>query len=106
MQTQDEPKLIAQTLSGDETTFAELIDRYKNAVYYHCFAIVRDEEVAEDIAQDTLIAAYYNLSKYDSTHRLATWLFKIGTNKCFNHIKRHNRMITADVTMFDEICLA
>ncbi|HSX17076.1 MAG TPA: sigma-70 family RNA polymerase sigma factor [Patescibacteria group bacterium] len=96
MQTADEAGLIAQSKQGDHQAYAELVDRYKNALYHHCFAIVRDEDVAEDIAQETFISAYYNIHKYDPTYRLATWLFKIATNKALNHLKRAAHQAAAD----------
>lgn len=95
MDTQ-ESELIARSTNGDNQAYAELIDRYKNAVYYHCFAIVRDEDSAEDIAQETFISAYYNLERYNDTYRLSTWLFKISTNKCLNHLKKNAKLVAAD----------
>jgi len=96
MQDDTEPGLIARSIDGNSEAYAELVNRYKNAVYYHCFAIVRDEDVAEDVAQETFISAYYSLKRYDNKYRLATWLFKIGTNKCLNHLKRKGKEIVAD----------
>ena len=96
MQTADEAGLIARTKQGDNQAYAELVDRYKNAVYHHCFAIVRNEDVAEDIAQEAFISAYYNIHKYNPTYRLATWLFKIATNKALNYLKRAAREVAAD----------
>lgn len=85
--------LIGQAQQGDTQAYATLIDRYKEAVYRHCFAIVRNEDAAEDIAQETFIAAYYNLHKYNPTYSLATWLFKIGTNKCLNFLRAESKVI-------------
>jgi len=96
MQDKDEPTLIAQTLSGDTHAYGELVDRYKNALYHHCFAIVRDEDVAEDLAQETFITAYYKLHSYKSQYRLSTWLFKIATNKALTWLKKAGREIAAD----------
>jgi RNA polymerase sigma-70 factor (ECF subfamily) len=96
MQNIDESELIARTLSGNDEAYAELIDRYKNAVYYHIFAIVRDEDAAEDIAQETFISAFYNLKRYDSAYRFSTWLFKISTNKCLNYLKKKSKETVAD----------
>ena len=96
MQNKDEAELIAQVLSGDHDAYATLVNRYKNAVYHYCFAIILNEDAAEDIAQDTFIAAFYNLGRYNSQFRLSTWLFKIGTNKALNYIKRHGREIAAE----------
>lgn len=98
MQNNNEAGLIARSLDGDSLAYAELVDRYKNAVYHHCFAIVRDEDVAEDIAQETFINAYYKLKQYNNNYRLATWLFKISTNKCLTHVKKHRREVALDDT--------
>ena len=91
MQNKTEQELIARTLNGDHHAYAQLVDRYKNALYHHCFAIVRDEDVAEDIAQDTFITAYYKLRTYNPQYRLSTWLFKIATNKALNSLKKAAR---------------
>ena len=96
MQNKDEAELIAQSLNGNHEAYAELVDRYKNALYHHCFAIVRDEDVAEDIAQDTFIAAYYKLNLYKPQYKLSTWLFKIATNKALNYLKKPGRETRAD----------
>lgn len=96
MQNQDEPGLIARSLDGDHQAYAELVDRYKNAIYHHCFAIVRREDVAEDIAQETFITAYYKLKLYNKEYKFSTWLFKIATNKCLNWLKKASKEIAAD----------
>ncbi len=99
MQNNNEAELIAQSLNGDAEAYAELVDRYKNAVYYHCFAIVRDEDIAEDIAQETFINAYYKLKQYNSNFRLATWLFRISTNKCLTYLKKHSKEVALEAEM-------
>ena len=78
MQT-DEHELIAQSLAKDADAYGQLVDRYKNAIYRHCFALLRDEDAAEDIAQEAFIAGYYKLKMFDSKKRFSTWLFKIAT---------------------------
>jgi len=99
MQNNNEEELIARSLDGDGEAYAELVDRYKNAVYYHCFAIVRDEDIAEDIAQETFINAYYKLKQYNPSYRLSTWLFKISTNKCLTHLKKQGKVIKLEEAM-------
>lgn len=89
MHKQDDTELIAQSIDGNHLAYAELINRYRSALYRHCFAIVRDEDVAEDIAQDTFVTAYYKLSTYNASFKLSTWLFKIATNKALNYLKRY-----------------
>jgi RNA polymerase sigma-70 factor, ECF subfamily len=96
VQTKDEISLIAKSLSGDHQAYGLLVDRYKNAIYHHCFAIVRNEGAAEDLAQETFITAFYKLRLYKSKYRLSTWLFKIATNKSLNWLKKAGREVAAD----------
>lgn len=96
VQTHDESALIEQSLNGDHHAYGELVDRYKNALYHHCFAIVRNEDTAEDLAQEAFIAAYYKLHLYNPKYRFSTWLFKIATNKALTWLKKASREIAAD----------
>lgn len=106
MQSTDEAELVAQSLDGDHTAYGVLVDRYKNAIFYHCFAIVHDEAIAEDIAQETFITAYYKLRLYNPTYRLSTWLFKIATNKALTVLKKDKRKIDVDDSVFEMIASA
>ena len=103
MQNKDEAELIAQSLDGNHQAYGILVDRYKKAIYYHCFAIVHDEDLAEDIAQDTFISAYYKLKLYKSEYKLSTWLFKIATNKALNALKKSKRNTPVDDAIFETI---
>ncbi|HSE29809.1 MAG TPA: sigma-70 family RNA polymerase sigma factor [Candidatus Saccharimonadales bacterium] len=103
MQQKDEAELIAQSLSGDSVSYGELVDRYKNAIYHHCFAILRSEDAAEDMAQETFIAAYYKLKSYKTDYKFSTWLFKISTNKCLDLLRRRKYEVLADNEVFATI---
>lgn len=96
MQNKDEAALIAQSLRGSHQAYGVLVDRYKKALYHHCFAIVRSEAAAEDIAQETFITAYYKLRLYKSEYRFSTWLFKVATNKALTWLKKAGREVAAD----------
>ena len=99
----NEQELIARSLDGDNAAYGQLIDRYKNALYRHCFAIVRDEDVAEDIAQEAFITAYYKLRTYNPHYRFSTWVFKIATNKALTWLKKTKRDVRADDDVIDRI---
>lgn len=103
MQNKDEAELIARSLDGDHAAYAELVDRYKNALYHHCFAIVRREDVAEDLAQETFITAFYKLKSYKPEYKFSTWLFKISTNKALNYLKKAAREVAADDELIAKI---
>lgn len=103
MQKKDETELIAQSLDGNHEAYGILVNRYKKAIYYHCFAIVHDEDIAEDIAQETFISAYYKLKSYKSEYKFSTWLFKIATNKALNLRKKNRHEVPVDSTLFDTV---
>lgn len=103
MQNKSEAELIAQSLDGNHEAYGVLVDRYKNAIYYHCFAIVHDEDLAEDIAQETFIAAYYKLRLYKSEYKLSTWLFKIATNSALNALKKRRKEFRSDDRFFEMV---
>jgi len=103
MQNKDELELIAHSLNGDHDAYGVLVDRYKNAIFYHCFAIVHDEASAEDVAQETFITAYYKLHLYNADYRLSTWLFKIATNKALDSLRKHRHEIKTDDNVFDTL---
>lgn len=89
----EDTALITESQQGNATSFGVLVDRYKDALYRHCFAIVRDEDAAEDIAQESFITAYYHLRSFNPRYRFSTWLFKIGTNKCLNYLRAQSRLV-------------
>lgn len=95
MQT-EEQELIALSLRKDADAYGQIVERYKTALYHHCFAIVRDEATAEDIAQETFITAYYKLDSFDISRKFSTWLFKIATNKALTWLKKSKRQILID----------
>lgn len=103
MQTVDEAELIARSKQNDHQAYAELVDRYKNAVYRHSFAIMHDSDAAEDIAQDTFITAFYKLESYNPEYKLATWLFRIATNKALNQLRSKKRIVNADEEIISSI---
>lgn len=93
---QDEHAIIIKILDGDEQLYGVLIDRYKEGLYRHCFRFVRDEDRAEDIAQETFIKAYMKLVDFDGVHAFSTWLYKIATNIALSELRRKRPLALDD----------
>jgi RNA polymerase sigma-70 factor (ECF subfamily) len=75
---------------GDSRGFARLYDKYKNRVFGFLLRMTGDRERAEDIMQDSFIAAYRNLVQFDRTRSFLSWLFGIAHKRTidyFRHIK-------------------
>lgn len=94
--TQDEHAIILRILDGDEHDYGLLIDRYKDSLYRHCFKFMRDEEWAQDVAQEAFIKAYLELDAYNPKYRFSTWLFKIATNIALGELRKKRTVPLAD----------
>ena len=73
---------------GREPAFRELVRRYERPVFSLIFRMVRDREMAEDLAQDTFIKVLNNIDRYRPEFKLSSWLFKIANNVTIDHLRR------------------
>lgn len=93
----DEIELIAHIVNGDSGKYRTLVDRYKHDTYRHCFFILRDEDDAEDAAQEAFIRAYAALKRFDSEKAsFKTWLFTIGTRECLQILRKRRTLPLLD----------
>lgn len=83
--------LILQVQEGQRQAFDVLVNRYKNRLYNFILKMVRDPDLAEEIAQDTFVRAYIHADKYRTIARFSTWLYTIGLNLVRNHMRRKKR---------------
>ena len=80
--------LVALAQEGREAAYRELVRRYERPVFSLIFRMVRDREVAEDLAQDTFIKVLNHIDKYRPEFKLSSWLFKIANNVAIDHLRR------------------
>ena len=78
----DERELIERCRTGDDTAFAELVDRYKDLVYGLIYRMVGDRGLADDLAQDVFLKVHRGLPYFRGEARLSTWIFRIVQNVC------------------------
>ncbi len=76
----EEASLLAQARSGDTRAFDALITRHRERIYMHAYQIVRNEEDALDVTQETFIRAWKSLPRFDGKAALISWLYRIATN--------------------------
>ena len=74
-------EMVERCLRGDERAFAMVADQYGNLLMRTAYLLVRDEEAAKDIVQDSLILAWRNLAKLREPTFLRAWLLKIVVNQ-------------------------
>lgn len=80
--------VVALAQQGREDAFRELIHRYERPVFSLIFRMVRDRELAEDLAQDTFIKVLNHIDRYRPEFKLSSWLFKIANNVAIDHLRR------------------
>ena len=80
--------VVALAQQGRDSAFRELIRRYERPVFSLIFRMVRDRELAEDLAQDTFIKVLNHIDRYRPEFKLSSWLFKIANNVAIDHLRR------------------
>jgi RNA polymerase sigma-70 factor (ECF subfamily) len=84
--TDQEVVLLAR--SGREAAYRELVRRYERPVFALLFRMVRDRELAEDLAQETFIKALNAIDSYRPEFKFSSWIFKIANNAAIDHLRR------------------
>ena len=87
LQRSDE-QLLSQATSGDQQAFAELCLRYRGMLMNRIYRIVRHQEDAEDVLQETYLKAYQHLQTFRGACSFSTWLVAIGTNMSLMLLRR------------------
>jgi len=96
-------KLVQQAISGDERAYAELMERYKDAIYYMLLKMINNKSDAEDLTIEAFGKAFKNLEQYTPNYAFSTWLFKIATNNCIDFIrKKKANLISLDQSNDDQ----
>ena len=89
----DEAALVEALRRGDEEAFVTLVDRYHGALVRTALLYVRDRAIAEEVAQEAWIGALQGIDRFEGRSALATWLFRIVSNKAKTRGKREARTI-------------
>jgi RNA polymerase sigma-70 factor, ECF subfamily len=80
-------------IKGDPKGFSGLYNRYKNRVFGFLVKMTSDKEIAEDLLQDTFLAAIRNVSQFDRSRSFLSWIFGIAHKRTidyFRHVKVEN----------------
>ncbi len=78
----EDAQLVARSLKQDHQAFGELIDRHASAIVNLAYRMVGNRAEAEDLAQETFLAAFKALPTFRADAKFSTWLYRIAANKC------------------------
>jgi len=82
---------LARARAGDGEAFRELTDPHRRELQLHCYRILGSVQDAEDTLQETLLAAWRGLDRFEERASMRTWLYKIATNQCLNALRAAGR---------------
>jgi RNA polymerase sigma-70 factor (TIGR02960 family) len=91
MRAMPEEATLARARAGDEDAFRALTDPYRRELQVHCYRILGSTQDAEDLVQETLLAAWRGLDGFEGRASLRAWLYRIATNHCLNALRATSR---------------
>jgi RNA polymerase sigma-70 factor (ECF subfamily) len=84
----DDRDLAALAAQGRESAYRELLGRYERPVFSLVFRMVRDRNVAEDLAQEAFIRAFNAIDSYNPSYKFSNWIFKIANNHTIDFLRK------------------
>ncbi|MCU0494385.1 MAG: sigma-70 family RNA polymerase sigma factor [Chloroflexaceae bacterium] len=90
-QQAEEAAWVAQTLAGNQSAFAQLVNRYTGAVFNQAYRMLNNAAEAEDAVQEIFLRAYTRLASFQPERRFVTWLLAIGSNYCIDQLRRRRQ---------------
>jgi RNA polymerase sigma-70 factor (ECF subfamily) len=90
MAEQDDELLlkVCRARDGDLRAFEQLVRQYQGRIVADCRHIIRDENNAEDLAQEVFVKAYFGLRRFEGRSSFRHWLQRIKVNHCLNYLKK------------------
>jgi RNA polymerase sigma factor (sigma-70 family) len=80
--------LVELARNGNEKAFSNLLNRYRDSIYYMLLKMVNNSSDAEDLTIEAFGKAFRNLDLFTPEFAFSTWLFKIATNNCIDFIRK------------------
>ena len=80
--------LVVKAKAGSQKAYADLMQRYKDSIYFMSLKMVNNREDAMDITVETFAKAFEKLDKYQPEYAFSTWLFRVATNNCIDFLRK------------------
>jgi RNA polymerase sigma-70 factor (ECF subfamily) len=90
---------LERAKAGDERAFAALAEPFRRELQLHCYRLLGSVQDAEDLVQETLLAAWRGLDGFEERASLRSWLYRIATNRSLNAIRERGRRPATENTM-------
>ncbi|MEA1874509.1 MAG: sigma-70 family RNA polymerase sigma factor [Bacteroidota bacterium] len=83
--------LVEKAKNGEESSFAELLQRYRDTIFFMLLKKVNNEIDAEDLTIEAFGKAFNNIHQYTPAFAFSTWLFKIANNNCVDFLRKQKK---------------
>ncbi len=85
--------VLKATQNKNQQAFTELMDRYKDSIYFMLLKMVNNKDDADDLTIEAFGKAFNRLNQYTPNYAFSTWLFKIATNNCIDFIRKKKKNV-------------
>lgn len=97
----DEKKVIKRAAKGDADAFEQLVLTYQTPIYNLCLRMIGNPEDAADLTQEAFIKAWKNLGGFQFESAFSTWLYRLASNTCLDHLRSVKRRPQVSLTAED-----
>ncbi len=95
--------LVQKAVDGDQKAYAELMGRYRDAIFFMLLKMVNNKSDAEDLTIEAFGKAFKNIAQYSPNFAFSTWLFKIASNNCIDYLrKKRTNFVSIDGSHNDD----
>jgi RNA polymerase sigma-70 factor (ECF subfamily) len=93
----DDLSLVSKAKTGDPDAFRALVVRYQRKVYAVALGIVKDPDLAWDVAQEAFVRVHQSLATFEGKSAFSTWLFRIATHLAIDTLRKERPGLKDDV---------
>lgn len=102
----DDPTLVTRARAGDSAAFRALVVRYQRKVYAVALGIVKDPDLAWDVAQEAFVRVHQHLAEFKGESSFSTWVLRIATHLGIDSVRRERTRSKDELEETDESALA
>ena len=92
---QKDLSLVESAIKGDQLAYGQLMERYRESIYYMMLKMVKNSDDADDLTIEAFGKAFKRLEQYSPNYAFSTWLYKIASNNCIDHIRKKRIQVTS-----------
>lgn len=93
-------QLVEAAIAGQQSAYGELMDRYRDSIYFMMLKMVKNNDDADDLTIEAFGKAFNRLEQYSPSFAFSTWLFKIASNNCIDFIRKKRIQVSSLDTGF------